>query len=389
MRPKLLLTPECYRLWAIKPDLLLIHDIVMEKKDYDYAISQKDASSYDWLAAKALEHYYSEGFLIIEKYHHLLEERKSITNEAKSLVAKLPKKVKITLGIHAYREFARYLSARILFYRRDEPEFKMVAGELADTKDRFRELAAVVDFENYNPTFDFDRILERIIAKVIAGLRIARTKNLKLHDTDEYRPFAELVLARSAGEKTVTTWYFSTTEGDSRLRILNNLYRLYMPAQPVFCQDDLSTFLFAREDFQVLSEAVAKVDEILRIFQDSEQDANKYLQAELFRYRKIIEDEYKKLGLIYKGVWVALETLASWKIPLIGPLITFAKERTEQKIIEPIVEKRLPEYSWFLAFRRIKPRSCSIPRGPWRVAANKASKFWRSGHLPWYEQAEG
>ncbi len=51
---KLLLPPEGYSLWALIPAPLLSHKIIMDEGQYQKAQDEKDASTYDYLVARAL-----------------------------------------------------------------------------------------------------------------------------------------------------------------------------------------------------------------------------------------------------------------------------------------------------------------------------------------------
>lgn len=194
------LTPEGYKLWVIRPEVLLLTDeLVIDNCDYETIKKRIGRSKLDNQIAIILEILADEGIVEIRDYNELLPSslRLKIHNLGESIINELTTEQKIKLSEHAYREFRAYLKAKLVHLRPGEPLFNETAKALRATENTLRRIKDVKDGEFKDRSLDshIKFILGRIVAKWTAGELICQQLDVHgLHDTDEYRPFAKLIL---------------------------------------------------------------------------------------------------------------------------------------------------------------------------------------------------
>lgn len=194
------LTPECYRTWIIRPGLLLLYDrVIFDKKDYDRIVSMREASTYDYLIHRNIELLKKEGLVEVLEYEKILspEKRKEIHNDAEKFVSKLSEEEIITLSLHAYQEYTKYLEDKVQFYHLDEPKYKFELRKLQKVIKGLQEIEIIRE----NPK-RYIEVLKRITAKIIAGLTIiSEDDNQTLHDTNEYKPFFKKYITTKVSQR--------------------------------------------------------------------------------------------------------------------------------------------------------------------------------------------
>ena len=137
-RRTLCLTPECSKLWPIRPGLCFLYDtIIIDAKDYDDILADADTSTYNWLVARNVERLKMEGILRLESYRPLLSGhvRTFIHQRACDFINALPEKRQLSLTVFSHEEYAAYLRAQILFCKDDEKKFGSLSKRLRKSGD--------------------------------------------------------------------------------------------------------------------------------------------------------------------------------------------------------------------------------------------------------------
>ena len=392
-RKCLVLMPECYRLWAVSPNLILTHNIVMDKRDFGNAQAMRDRpSKYYLLVAEALRIYLEEGFITLKNYADLLkpDDRVLIHNYAKKLVSKMEENVLLDYGRWAYREYAAYQTEVLDFSRATDGMYADQVLSRNETVAHLHELEKATSIPDH---FNFLDVMTRIFAKALAGMQIAMKFDLPFHDTEEYRPAIALILKDWLGQKQPSTrsmvkpalnCFCEQVLIEVFKKVIHpNLYIKELKHLPLIIQ--------RRSDFDTLSKLLVEIEEIYQEARGVTEDTeliNKIV-SDVAQIDVEIENELKKIHskISYKVPWSAFEILTSVKIPY-AQLLERRLQKTSNDLSISKIERKYPQYSWFFNFKKIGKTSLKVTDFPEAKVSDSAHKIetWLRGKVPWYEK---
>jgi hypothetical protein len=390
----LCLTPECYKLWAIRPGLCFLYDrIVIDTRDYDDITTTADDSNYNVVLFRNVERLRMEGILECVPYEPLLPShtRANIHEQAAAYVDTLSEHKRITLAQHAHREYEQYLKGQLLFCQPAEPKFRTLSARLARMKTRRTELSS-----DATPTRAIDETLKRIVAKSLAGTYIvSQIDNGHLYDTSEYRPFIDAIPIAGVATAGKTIDLHDDAEDKAVDIVAALVLNKRLPDVTVYDDHSLTVFLRTREDLDrlrsVIQGVLARYHVLIKADSETayahlEKDFRRAmagLNAELARIRK-------RTGLL----WKITEVLASLNYSIIKPFLQPLHDknmRTHREIeLDKLAKKDKLLADLLYVFDKVR-----FGEGRYDIAVRKtfpepketAQVLWGEAglNLPWYE----
>jgi len=395
---KIALTPQAYKLWVIRPEILFIADqLVVDKQDYDEVRQKMDRSLLDRQIAVLMEGLANEGIIEFIEYPKLLSlsERDKIHNLADKIVNDLTNEQKLTLSAHAYKEFSSYLKAKVIYLRSYEPLYNTVVTALKKTEADLKRIEKIIKKED-SLDEKFDKhirfILGRIFAKWIAGEIISKKIGVyALHDTNEYQPFAKMLREKFAMQEQNVTSLFC---GDYRvpLQLVWEALSLTFGTLEIKDIDDLRKLKLSRSEFQIIRNVFL---EILKYCQDLEdiELVKTSIQSKVKEAKVFLENKLKNLRVQILNVLPAVVEFALGRFGIPVPLesrIGGFQKALVASIAKSIAKKCLDPFVQLCCFSVYAKRNISISINLKHYKeSEKMSKFWiLNPSLPWYEVGE-
>ena len=387
------LTPEAYKLWVIRPEILFIADqVIVDKKDYNEIKCKEDRSSLDKRISILLEGLADDGLVEFKGYQNLLplSKRNEIHNLAKTIISELTPHQILRLYKHAWKEYSSYLRAKLLYLRPGEPLFIGIVKDLHETE-KLLGRDNVLEDEELNHHIRF--VLTRIVAKWIAGEIISTKIGVAaLHDTDEYRPFAKIIREKFvSNEKEVTALFFR--EYDVPLQLLLETIRLCFNISELRSLDDLRRFKLNRAEFRIIRDVFR---DILSYYQELKDTSliRENIRLRIEESREFIEQQLKKLP---SRIFTMFPAVVDFLLSLFGistsvesmageSLKAFARKRTAKTITKKYPDPFVRLCCFAVYAERDIPILAEINV---RKDGEEVERSWiRDSRLPWYESGE-
>lgn len=385
---RIMLTPEAYKLWIIRPEILFIADILlMDEKDYIQIKQKSSRSEFDAKILMLLERLADENLVNIVRYENVLPVsiRREIHATAEHIVSSMPISRLIDLSKHAYKEYLSYLSAKLLHLRPGEPLFRETVSALNATREHYQRIckgdllidAALESRVRY--------ILARILAKWLAGELICRNIDADgLHDTDEYRPFAKIIREEFVKpESNISTLF--RVDYEIPLRALFQALRLAFHTPILEKPEDLINLKLARAEFQIIRDVL---HEIVIFYQEVKEVPllETYVERRVKDAKNRIDAMLNKLPLRAIGAIPAvlelLLGLFSISVPtesLINPIRRLSAKHMAGRLTDAF--DRLSCFSIYAERNVLIPKQSNL-----ETINNIESDQWILGApLPWYE----
>lgn len=396
-RRTLCLTPECYKLWAIRPGLCFLYDvIIIDSRDYDDVLASAEKSSYNWILARNVERLRMEGILQIRSYDPLLPEvvRKSIHDQASRYIESLGAKRRFDLALYAHREYEEYLRGQILFCRTDEPKFSHLTERLARIRNRITTLCV-----QERPTAETDETLKRIAAKSLAGSHVVSAfGGAHLYDTSEYRPFISGIPVGADLLEAAGAHLHDQAEDKAVDLIAAVVLNKSLPDVTVYDDHSLTMFLSTREELARLRDVV---EEVLERYHDlilaDPEAAKSHLQQRFLDAVRHLERELEKAAKKAGLLWKVTEILASIKFSLLKPFLKPLSDANmkihRQMQIENLATEDKLLADLLFVFDQVRFGEKRYDVAPDRVfeeSKTPRTTIWgqQDDELPWYERAE-
>lgn len=391
----LILTPECQKLWALRPGLCFLYEkIIIDENDYQDVIQSSDNSSYNFLLAQNVERLRMEGILETRTFQSLVPRdiRGKVHAQAESYVDALPMDRRLMLAMYGHREFAEYVRGQLLFCRETEPKFATLTKRLESVQARIRSMKL-----QRRTTPEIDEAMKRTVAKSLAGSYVVTQMGCgHLYDTSEYRPFVTGVPVDSDLQKAVTVERHDIVEDRAVDIVAAVLLSKSLPDITVYDDHTLTTFMRTREDLAKLralvEEAVARYHDLIAA---DPKVAWVHLKQRFDEAAMLIEQELARIAQRTGLLWKLTEILATIKLAVLKPFLQPLYERNLQTYRQQAVED-LATKDRFLAdlifvFDKIRfgrrKRQVLADR-TFRGAEKSKELIWgQHGHtLPWYER---
>jgi len=390
----LCLTPECSKLWPIRPGLCFLYDsIIIDSKDYEGILASQDDSTYNFLVARNIERLRMEGILQIESYSRLLtsKDRKAIRESASKHISALDQKKQIELTIQSHKDYSDYLEAQLLFCETDEWKYKWLVTRLNSVRKRLDLIGA-----NPRMTEETEEALKRIAAKSIAGsLVVSHFNGAHLFDTSEYRPFIDTMTMDDIYSKSSPVKYHDEVENTAMDIIAAIIFNKKLPDITVYDDHSLTQFLKTREELEVLRDILREiVERYYELIGNRPEKAQEHLYL---RFKEALSKIDRTVAHI-KGqrdiIWKITEILATIKCSILIPFLEPLKEKNlkihrRNELRKVKVEDELLANLIFV-FDHVQFGNKRYDIGlkkTFRQPETLATKIWgeKDSYLPWYE----
>jgi len=393
-RRVLCLTPECQKLWALRPGLCFLYDkIIIDDDDYRDIIESSEDSSYNFLLARNVERLRMEGILEMRSFQSLLPKdiRRKVHDQAERYIDALPMDRRLDLATHGRGEFAEYVRGQILFCREDEPKFPTLAKRLERVQSRINRMKAEGE-----TTPEIDEAMKRTVAKSLAGSYVvSQIGQAHLYDTSEYRPFVTGIPVDAKLRKAMAVERHDSVEDKAVDVDAAVLFSKSLPDITVYDDHTLTTFMRTREDLarlrSLVEQTVARYHDLIAA---DPKTAWAHLKRCFDESIMLIEEELARIGRRAGLLWKLTEILATIKLAVLVPFLKPLYEKNMQTRRRRATDE-LSTKDKFLAdliyvfdeirFGRKGPQV--LPRRTFRGAEKSKELIWgQRGHaLPWYE----
>lgn len=268
---RIMLTPEAYKLWIIRPEILFIADtLLMDERDYIRIKQKSSRSEFDARLLVLLERFIDEGLVNLLQYENVLpvSVRREIRTSAECIINSMPIDRLANLSRHAYKEYLSYLGAKILHLRAGEPLFRETALALNVAREHYDRICKGDLFTDVNFERHVRYILARILAKWLAGELICPKIGADaLHDTDEYRPFAKIIREEFTKPESDIAVLFQA-DYEVPLRVLFQALRLAFHTPILEKPDDLKNLKLARSEFRIIRDVFREISTFYQEIRD-------------------------------------------------------------------------------------------------------------------------
>ncbi|MBE3063480.1 MAG: hypothetical protein IMZ69_00450, partial [Spirochaetes bacterium] len=391
-RRVLCLTPECQKLWALRPGLCFLYDkIIIDDDDFRDIVESSEDSSYNFLLARNVERLRMEGILEMRSFRSLLPKdvRRKVHDQAEKYVDALPMDRRVLLAAYGHGEFAEYVRGQILFCRDDEPKFSTLSKRLKRVQSRIQTMKA-----EGRTSAEIDEAMKRTVAKSLAGSYVAsEIGQAHLYDTSEYRPFVTGIPIDSKLKKAVTVGPHDSVEDKAVDVVAAILLSKALPDITVYDDHTLTTFMRTREDLARLRSLVEEV--VVRYHDLIAADPKTAWSHLKHRFDEAITHIETGLATVAKRaglLWKLTEILATIKLPVLAPFLgpLYAKNLQihRQHAIEGLgtQDKFLADLVFVfdeIRFGREAPQV--LPKRTFRGAEKSKEMIWgQRGHaVPW------
>lgn len=338
-RTTIFLTPECHKLWLIRPGILLLYDkVILDKRDYDEIFKRQYTSTYNYLICRNLELLNKEGLIELINYEKILskERRRNIYTTTQKFIAELPDEELLALSLHAYKEYENFLKNKITFCRLGEPKYK-------DMLEQLKKVQKEVNLLNTKRKVDMKHVeaLKRLTAKIIAGITVlSKYGSGILHDTNEYKPFFE----KYKSAKSIDNLLFVEKNENLGVRmVISCIFDKLYPEVDVYDEKSFYEFIMIRKDFATLKKIILQINELFGELLDTDTElVFKELKKEICSTLNAYDRELNKLQSKFfrKILWGSFEKIGSKYIPLFKIFIDPLKRKNDN-LLKKEVEKRL------------------------------------------------
>ena len=386
----LCLTPECSKLWALRPGVgYLYKSIIMDRKDYEDILALRDEGTFKFLVARNVERYRMEGILRIEDYSKILlpKLRKIIHEATNNYFSTLSEKEQIELTISSHKDYRDYIHSKILFCSENEPRFNILTQRLSSVVNRLKSVESKPEMND-----ELTETLKRIIAKSLAGTYVVSNfEGAHLYDTYEYRPFI-----KSMSMKNLIYDDEHSIETQAIDIFAAVILRKKLPDITVYDEHTMTQFLKFRDEMKLLQDIL---DEIINRYYDlikaDPEIAKEHLYNSFNTAVIRVNSSLKNIGSNVDILWKIIELLGVIKLPIIGPLIEPLKGKNIKVRRSEIIEKLKSEDkligNLICVFDRIhnekKKLNIKVDR-KWLTPKDPDVKIWGEdkSFLPWYER---
>lgn len=384
------LTPECSKLWALRPGLgYLYKSIIMDRKDYEDILASRDKGTFKFLVARNVERYRMEGILRIEDYTKIIlpNLRKIIHEAANNFISTMSEKKQIELTFSSHKDYRDYVHSQILFSSENEPRFNTLTQRLNSVVNRLKSVESKPEMND-----ELTETLKRIAAKSLAGTYVVSNfEGAHLYDTSEYRPFIKsmsiknLIYDDEYSIETQTIDMFAAVILSKKL-----------PDITVYDEHTMTQFLKSREEVKLLQDIL---DEIINRYYDlikaDPQIAKEHLYNSFNTAVIRIDSTLKNIESNIDILWKIIELLGVIKLPIIGPLLEPLRRKNIRIRRSEIIEKLKSEdrlignliYVFDHIQNEKKKFDIKVNR-KWLTPRVSDAKIWGEdkGFLPWYER---
>jgi hypothetical protein len=386
----LCLTPECSKLWAVRPGLgYLYNSIIMDNKDYEDILALRDEGTFKFLVARNIERYRMEGILIIKNYSKILTPnlRKKIHHTSNNYVSTLSEKEQIKLSISCHKDYLDYIRSQILFCSKNEPRFGILTQRLNSVMNRLKTIQSKPEMND-----ELSETLKRIVSKSLAGtFVVSKFDGAHLYDTYEYRPF---IKSMSMKNLLYDDEHSLETRAIDMLAAI--ILKKKLPDITVYDEYTMTQFLMNRNEIALLQDIL---DEIINRYHDlveaDPEVAKEHLYNSFNNAVSRVNSSLRKIKTNVDILWKTLEVLGVIKLPIIGPLLEPLKEKNvkvrRSQLIESLKSEDRLMGNIIFVFDRIyneeKKLNINIDR-TWLSPKKSDIKIWGEDKdaLPWYEQ---
>jgi len=391
----LCLTPECQKLWAIRPGLCFLYDdVIIDSQDYDEILEAKDDSTYNVVLARNVERLRMEGILHIQPFRPLISPdiRRKVHTKANEYIEAIPLPRRVELASFGHKEYEEYLKAQILFCRSDEWKFTKLTERLRKVGERI----AFMKCEN-RTTPEIDEAMKRVVAKTLAGAYIAsHFAGSHFYDTSEYRPFVTALPIDEEFLNRPEVKRYDDTEDTAFDIVAAVVLNKNLPDVTVYDDHSLTTFMRTREELLRLRSLIQEVLERYRdLIAVDPETAREHLHQRFTKAREVVDQELQRIKNRSGLLWKVTEILATIKYaivkPFLKPLFDTNIRIHRQRQIAKLARQDNLLADLFFVFDEVRFGEQRYPietQRTFRQPKESDNSLWGQGEnpLPWYEQ---
>lgn len=402
MKRKIILTPECNKLWIVNPSLFFNYDcVVMDDRDYHKLLNPRQDTLLTQTISKTVLQLKKFDLIQLINYEQYFDDniKKSVHTHAEKLVQDIISEIGSNLesskfykySLYTHVEFANYLKQFIMECSVENKE------EFTRYSNRYKRVIERMNLIKSGKISDevFEQLSEalvRITAKVLAGIYISKKAEVPvLYDTKEYIPFISSTL-----HKDIEDLKFKSSDEDP---FYNLVVKSLTEWETPTIKDKVHFFNVIEEtyDFEKLKNALKQVedfyDDIIKVDPDL---VTKNLKKEFCRVEQEYKNEVKNIKEKFSGkaVWHIIDMVVGQYLGFLSPWITDAKEHKEEKINEFVNSKLLQKKDlnsqlFYISelWNKVEPQALQKKLNSIKKC-DKIEEIWgeNNDNLPWYEK---